>query len=319
MRESEEADRGLPAVTTQWAPPAVAPRPQSRAGAVVLIVVGSVLALMSVGLLGAGGFLMWADHTQRDASGYLTSGTGPISAPTYAIASPNVDLNFSSRAWPDTQAALGKVRITASSASPAGVFIGIAPRADALRYLNGVAYDGLSDLRFLPYRVTLTPHGGGAPAAPTSQAFWRAEASGTGTQNSHLAGRIGAVDRRLDERRRFTRDRGRCICRGHRPVPVRDCARPAHRRRHRAGGGTGAAHPRDWDAQPATAQRTVARRCPAATTGAGAIGSAQLSAPRGGSARRAHESLAVAREVGAARFRTTSSCGSCSSRCSCSP
>jgi hypothetical protein len=169
-------------MTTQWAPPAVPARPRSRVGAVVLIVVGSVLVLMSVGLLGAGGFLMWADHTQRDASGYLTSGTGPISAPSYAIASPNVDLNFSNRAWPDTQSALGKVRITASSASPAGVFIGIAPRADALRYLSGVAYDGLSDLRFLPYRVTLTPHGGGAPAAPTSQGFWRAEAAGTGTQ-----------------------------------------------------------------------------------------------------------------------------------------
>jgi Domain of unknown function (DUF4389) len=168
-------------MTTQWAPPPPT-RPQSRAGAVVMIVIGSVLALMTVGLVSAGGFLMWADRTQRDASGYLSSGTGPVSAPSYAIATPNLDLSFPNRAWPDTQGALGTVRITASSASPAGVFIGIAPRADALGYLNGVAYDGLSDLRFLPYRVKLTPHSGGAPAQPTSQIFWQAEATGTGTQ-----------------------------------------------------------------------------------------------------------------------------------------
>ena len=40
------------------------------------------------------------------------------------------------------------MRLTASSAAPAGVFIGIAPRSAALSYLNGVAYDSLSDLGF---------------------------------------------------------------------------------------------------------------------------------------------------------------------------
>ena len=171
-------------MTTQWAPPPAAPsRPPSRVGAVLLVVIGSLLTLITIGLLAAGGFLMWADQTQRDASGYLTSGTGSLAAPSYAIASPSVDMNFSGhRAWPVGEKAPGTVRLTASSASPAGVFIGIAPRADALRYLNGVAYDGLSELRFLPYRVTLTPHGGGPPAPPTSQSFWQAEASGTGTQ-----------------------------------------------------------------------------------------------------------------------------------------
>jgi hypothetical protein len=170
-------------MTTQWAlTPAAPPRTPSRTGAVVLVVAGSLLALMTIGFLAGGGFLMWADQTQRDASGYLTSGTGNLSAPSYAIATSSVDLNFSGRAWPVDQNALGKVRITAASASPAGVFIGIAPRADALRYLNGVAYDGLSDLQFLPYRVTYTPHDGGAPAVPTAQTFWQAQASGGGTQ-----------------------------------------------------------------------------------------------------------------------------------------
>ena len=151
-------------MTTPWAPPPATPaRPPSRVGAVVLVVIGSVLALMTIGLLAGGGFLMWADQTQRDSSGYLTSGTGSLSAPSYAVATSSLDLNFSGRAWPVDQNALGKVRITAAARSDAGVFIGIAPRADALNYLSGVAYDSLSDLQFLPYRVTYTPHAGGAP------------------------------------------------------------------------------------------------------------------------------------------------------------
>ncbi len=156
--------------------------PRARTGAVVLVVIGSVLALMTIGLLGVGGVLMWADRTQRDSSGYLTSGSGHLSAPSYAIATSSVDLNFAGRGWPGDQHALGTVRITASSASSAGIFIGIAPRADALRYLSGVAYDGISDLQFLPYHVTETPHGGGPPALPASQSFWQADAAGTGTQ-----------------------------------------------------------------------------------------------------------------------------------------
>ena len=170
-------------MTAQWAPPPIEPAPRpARVGAVILIVIGSLLALMTLGLLSAGGFLMWVDRTHRDSSGYVNSGTGSLSAPSYAIASSNLDLNFSSRDWPLDQGALGTVRLTASSAAPAGVFIGIAPRSAALSYLNGVAYDSLSDLRFLPYRVDYTAHGGGAPAVPSTETFWRAEAVGTGTQ-----------------------------------------------------------------------------------------------------------------------------------------
>src|ERR1017187_2366092 len=164
-------------------PPAASVRPPTRVGAVVLVVIGSVLALMTLGLRAGGGFLMRAEQTPPDASGYLPSGPGSLSAQSYAIAPSSLDLNFSGRFWPVDQNALGKVRITVSGASPSGVFMGIAPRADALSYLNGVAYDGLSDLHFLPYRVTYTPHGGGAPASPPgSETFWQAQASGVGTQ-----------------------------------------------------------------------------------------------------------------------------------------
>lgn len=101
-------------MTTQWTPPPVDPTPRpARVGAVIVIVIGSLLALMTLGLLSAGGFLMWVDRTDRDASGYVTSGTGSLSAPSYAIASSNIDLNFSSGDLPLDQGALGTVRITA--------------------------------------------------------------------------------------------------------------------------------------------------------------------------------------------------------------
>jgi Domain of unknown function (DUF4389) len=75
------------------------------------------------------------------------------------------------------------VRITASStSSAAGIFIGIARRSDARAYLGGVAFDQLTGMQFSPYRLTYTAHSGGAPAAPTSQTFWQAQASGAGTQ-----------------------------------------------------------------------------------------------------------------------------------------
>jgi hypothetical protein len=161
---------------------ATTPRQRSRVAGVVMVVIGSVLALMTLGLLAGGGFLMWADQTQRNASGYLTSGTGLVSAPAYAIATPSLDLNFDGRGWPSDQDALGKVRISASGTSSAGIFIGIAPRAEALAYLSGVSYDQLTGLRFSPYQLTYTAHGGGAPTAPASQTFWQAQASGAGTQ-----------------------------------------------------------------------------------------------------------------------------------------
>jgi hypothetical protein len=125
---------------------------------------------------------MWADQTQRDAAGYLTSGTGLISAPAYAIATPSLDLNYSGHGWPVDQDAVGNVRITASSTASAGIFIGIAPRAAALNYLDSVAYDQLTGLRFSPYQLNYTAHGGGAPAVPTTETFWEAQASGAGNQ-----------------------------------------------------------------------------------------------------------------------------------------
>ncbi len=43
-------------------------------GRVISVVIGSLLALISLGLLGGGGTLMWADQALRQ-DGYVTTGT----------------------------------------------------------------------------------------------------------------------------------------------------------------------------------------------------------------------------------------------------
>ena len=49
------------------------------AGRVALIVLGSVVALLGLGLAAGGGFLLWADRTQREG-GYLTTPTERLEA-----------------------------------------------------------------------------------------------------------------------------------------------------------------------------------------------------------------------------------------------
>jgi hypothetical protein len=65
---------------TYWPPQPAAPTRGRRGGGVALVVLGSIMALIAFGLLAAGGVLMWADQTQRDATGYLTSPTTRLAA-----------------------------------------------------------------------------------------------------------------------------------------------------------------------------------------------------------------------------------------------
>ncbi len=54
------------------------------AGRVILIVVGGIGVLFGLGLLAGGGFLLWADRTQRE-DGYLTTPTKRFATSTYAL------------------------------------------------------------------------------------------------------------------------------------------------------------------------------------------------------------------------------------------
>src|SRR6185312_4759063 len=111
------------------------PAPQ-RLGAsqVVLIVLGSVVALLGVAMLAAGGIAVWG-LGQRDGSGYFSTKTQPLSTPSYALATESLDIG------PDLPGGIGdfgEVRIRASSAS--AVFVGIARERGAALPGRGAAF-----------------------------------------------------------------------------------------------------------------------------------------------------------------------------------
>jgi hypothetical protein len=145
----------------------------------LLLVLGSLLALVALVLLLAGGALLWAHGTQRDDNGYFTSHTERLATPTPALTVGDVDLSGLSDApgWllPDD---LGTVKIDARSADGRPLFVGIAPAAEVDRYLAGVAHDEVTDVGWgndTP-RYQRTP--GGARAADPSQVHWVARARG---------------------------------------------------------------------------------------------------------------------------------------------
>ena len=165
------------AVQTVAAEPTGAPRTRGGAGRVVLIVVGVIAALLSLGLLAGGTALVVVDQTQRDADGFLMSPSEDFSTATYAIVSESADVDFggSDRA---AQAILGDVRIR--SESDRDVFIGIARDTDVEEYLSGVEHSVVTHIDENP---DYSDHPGGAPTSPPGdQNFWVASTSGSGEQ-----------------------------------------------------------------------------------------------------------------------------------------
>ena len=173
---------------------ATPPREPARwtAGRIVLVVLGSVAALIGAGLLAAGCGVLWADQTQRDADGYLTTPTERFASSSYAIVSEDIDLvqpEASGLEWFLSDDILGDVRLRASGGE---VFLGVGPRSDVEAYLRGVEHDRLVDVDYEPFAAEYRRHAGDAPAgAPADQDFWAATASGPGEQALAWSPEIG--------------------------------------------------------------------------------------------------------------------------------
>ena len=152
------------------------------AGRVVLIVLGSIGVLFGLAVMAGGGFLLWADRTQRD-DGYLTTPTERFATPTYALTRTRLEVDTNEEGWVLNESWFGKIRIRGESPAGKTLFIGIGPQAEVARYLGDVAHANVQDIDFDPFRATYLSVSGGAPQAPpTEQSFWAASASGVGTQ-----------------------------------------------------------------------------------------------------------------------------------------
>jgi hypothetical protein len=148
---------------------------------IISAVAGVLLALCSLGLLGAGGAALWASTTQR-LGGDIDLGTWSYRSTGYAVASSTADLYGATGGLPAPRSLLGTVRISVTPAPGAGpVFAGIAPASAASRYLAQVSYDTVRGITH--DRPVYAGHSGGAPAAaPARAGIWAARAAGPGTQ-----------------------------------------------------------------------------------------------------------------------------------------
>ncbi len=153
-------------------------------------VTGLLLALCSLGLLGAGGVALWASTTQRHG-GDIDLGAWSYRSTGYAIVSGMPGLYGATGGLPVPRSLLGTVRISVTPASGAGpVFTGIAPAGPASRYLVQVGYDTVRSVTH--HRPVYTRHPGGAPATvPARAGIWSARTAGPGTHTLTWPDRSG--------------------------------------------------------------------------------------------------------------------------------
>src|SRR5690242_7929230 len=151
-------------------PDATAARMPERwgAGRVIALIAASILALVSLGLMAAGGTGIVLDQTQRDSSGYLMTSTEPYSTSTYALVSGSYR-GGTSGDWFVNRDLIGTVKLRVSSARP--VFVGIGPENAVNTYLAGVAH-ATGDSLGTPSTDFRTSPGGAPTAPPKTRTFW---------------------------------------------------------------------------------------------------------------------------------------------------
>ena len=143
-------------------------------GRIAPLVAGSILALVSLGLLAGGGTLLWAHTTQRDDDGYYSTRFEQFESPGYAIRSDDLDLGTDGPDWLFEQGRLATIRLNATSGDPAKeLLLAIGPRDEVESFLRGVEHDVVVDVEVDPFEAEYR-HQPGSRALPTpgTQPFW---------------------------------------------------------------------------------------------------------------------------------------------------
>lgn len=157
-------------------------RPDRRrwtAGRVIAVVAGSVLLLISFGLIAGGGALAVAS-AQRDDDGYLMTDETTISAPGHAITSETITIETDTGV--DVPGRLiGDAKLVVTSAEEEPIFVGLAPSAEVAAFLAGVRHSTIDgfDGRTPTYDAV---DGGSPETLPADAGFWTASTTGTGTR-----------------------------------------------------------------------------------------------------------------------------------------
>jgi hypothetical protein len=149
------------------------------AGRVAALAIGTLLGLLALTSIGAGGTAIWADRTQRD-DGFVTTDVHEFSTSGSALVSDETELGAAGVGWLYGPRVLGKVRIRVTPrAAGSRLFVGIGRSADVDRYLAGVDRTVISE--FFEEKVEQVD-GGSARSTPAARHFWVASATGVGPQ-----------------------------------------------------------------------------------------------------------------------------------------
>ncbi len=167
------------------------------AGKIVLLVFGVIILLISIGLLFAGGTLMWVDKAHIDSAGFINSNTIQVERDSRAMVTGPIDIDATALEVLEWMGLVTAFEVEGwSNDSSKGIFIGVAEETDVEAYLGNVAYDEMTftdfGWRLSIDEVTYTKHpGSSTPAPPTSQTFWTESAHGVGTQTMEWETEVG--------------------------------------------------------------------------------------------------------------------------------
>ena len=158
-----------------------------------MLVLGTLSALLGLGLLAAAVAAGFANYLQRD-NGYFTTPSERYSTNSYALTTPRLDI-MTEGGVPDTApvGVVGSVMIGGSAVSGKEIFIGVGPRNEVAAYLDGVSHAEIAEVRFNPFQVEYRDQAGARiPARPADQGFWAASVTGAGEQQLEFDLRSGS-------------------------------------------------------------------------------------------------------------------------------
>jgi hypothetical protein len=180
---ASEADQDTVAVEQRPAPPAMPPSAPSNGKGIAALVIGSLLLLPSLPLVGGGAAVLWADQTQRDADGFVTSELVSLSAEGRALVTEPLDLQLHGPDAAYLDDIVGDVRVQVTQTSGQPVFVGIARSSDVTRYLSGVEHAVVGEVRNSTDVSYTELTGSVQPEPPAQQDFWLVSDSGDGTRS----------------------------------------------------------------------------------------------------------------------------------------
>jgi hypothetical protein len=153
-------------------------------GRTTAAVIGAIVGLIGAMLLIAGGAMLWALTTERDADGYFTSPALELTTQGHAITTGSLDLASGAQPgdWVPRPGDLA-TRIVVTTAPERAVFVGVAAEDDIERYLAGVAHAQVATVQEGGRSVTYRTFAGTSqPPLPAEQDFWAASTQGAGRQ-----------------------------------------------------------------------------------------------------------------------------------------